>query len=675
MPEPRRATTQGATRGSQGQTGAPRRRASRRHIDSLDGLRALAIVCVVLYHLSVRWLPSGHMGVVLFLVLTGYLVTNSLLRGLRRTGRVPIASFWKKRLRRIWPPMAVMVVATTLLCIAFNHILLTKLKPDFLPSLLLCSNLASIIRGASYFDHLGGVSPLTHLWYLGLDAQFCLVWPLVVSALARFGNGSRSRVPRVVCSVLAILSAVEMALLFDPSGDPTRVYYGPDTRAFAPLVGAWLAYAWPLGCRPHPLGRNHEHTPLAQLRPRLTRLGLIGLVGLVAIMVLVPGTSPFLYRGGMLLAALCSAALIGAVMVPGGALNRLFSAKPLVWLGQRAFGIYLWHFPLFQLLDVNGNQTPWWVVLLALALSVGLAELSLRLVERPLAARGKAGARPFPRPALAVAGALTAVAAIGLLVVPEQTALPQDAINNTGAAADSAMSLPTPSGAGANANGSSQQGSTDADSLPDGSITLRANADDVSRGVYAPVVIADSVAGDADWYFKEHVQGGLLDSYVGRRPDQGLSVLKDYLSQNAVGNLVVLDCFSNSPATDDVMDQLVEACGDREVYLVNVRIPDREQAQINKSIERVAKKYDNAHVIDWYSASEGHDDWIYQADGEHLTPEGQPHYIDLITNAIKKDFVQKCGGSVLSEDEAKSSTGNDGSDEQTKVVNSENVND
>lgn len=648
-----------------GTVGRARRRAARsRHVASLDGLRALAIACVVLYHLSVSWLPSGHMGVVLFLVLTGYLVTNSLLRSLRRTGRVPLASFWGRRLKRIWPPMAAVVVVTTILCVLFNHILLTKLKPDFLPSLLLCSNIASIVRGASYFDHLGGVSPLTHLWYLGLDAQFCLVWPLVVSLLARFGNGSRSRVPRIVCLVLAAASAVAMGMLFDPSGDPTRVYYGPDTRAFAPLVGAWLAYAWPVGCRPHPLGRRHEHTPLAQLRPRLTGIGIAGLAGLVAIMALVPDTSAFLYRGGMLLAAVCSAALIGGAMVPGGILNRLFSTRPLVWLGQRAFGIYLWHYPLFQLLDVNGNQTPWWVVVLAIALSVGLSELSLRLIERPIAALGKPGSRPVPRAALATAGVLALVAVIGLLVTPEQTALPEGAINNTGTSADSAMSLPTPSGTQASGQ---QQGSTDADNLPDGSITLEANSDDVSRGVYAPVVIADSVAGDADWYFKEHVHGGLLDSYVGRRPDQGLSVLKDYLSQDAVGNVVVLDCFSNSPATDDVMDDLVEACGDRAVYLVNVRIPDREQTQINESIERVAAKHDNAQVIDWYSASEGHDDWIYQTDGEHLTPEGQPHYIDLITNAIKRDFVERCGGSVFSEEDATKAS----SSEETKVVNSE----
>lgn len=648
-------------RGSESrQTEGHGRRGGSRHIDSLDGLRALAIVAVVLYHLSVPWLPSGHMGVVVFLVLTGYLVTNSLLRARRRTGHVPFASFWGRRLRRIWPPMAVAVLAITLLCLAFNHVLLTKLRPDFLPSLLLCSNVASILRGASYFDHLGGVSPLTHLWYLGLDAQFCLVWPFVVAGLSRWGNGSRSRVPRAACLVLALASAAEMALLFDPNADPTRVYYGPDTRAFAALAGAWLAYAWPLGKRPHQLGRRRM--PAGWLRPRLTAAGMAGLAGLVAVMILVPDTSPFLYRGGMLLATLCSVALLAGLMVPGGLLNRAFSARPLVWLGTRAFGIYLWHYPLFQLLAVTGNQTPWYVVLLAVALSVCLAELSLRLVEAPLARLGRPDARPLPRAALVTVGTLAAVAVVGLLVTPDETALPSDAINNTGASASQGMDL---SGTSRQAE-TSQQGSTDVDDLPDGSITLQAKADDVSQGVFAPVVIADSVAGDADWYFKEHVRGGLLDSYVGRRPDQGLSVLKDYLSQNAVGNVVVLACFSNVPTTDDVMDELVEACGDRAVYLVNVRIPEREQAQINDSIQRVADRYDNAHVIDWYAASEGHDDWIY-ADGEHLTPEGQPHYIDLITNAVKRDFVERCGGSVLSEDDAATSDTGD----ESRVVNSE----
>ena len=133
-----------------------------------------------------------------------------------------------------------------------------------------------------------------------------------------------------------------------------------------------------------------------------------------------------------------------------------------------------------------------------------------------------------------------------------------------------------------------------------------------------------------------------MDSYVGRRPDQALQVLQGYLDQNVVGNIVVLDSFSNIPATDDTMKKLIEACGDRHVYLVNVRIPEVEQEQINEQINKFVKKYDNVSLIDWHSYSEGHDDWIYP-DGEHLTPEGQPHYVDMITNAIAKDFVADGG--------------------------------
>ena len=150
-------------------------------VKSIEGLRALAIASVVAYHLEVNWLPSGHMGVVMFLVLTGYLVTNSILREFDRTGDVNLPSFWGRRLKRLWPPMAAMILIACVACIAFNHVALTKMRPDILPSLLFFDNWNYIVNGLSYFDKIGGVSPLTHLWYLGVDVQLCILWPLILT--------------------------------------------------------------------------------------------------------------------------------------------------------------------------------------------------------------------------------------------------------------------------------------------------------------------------------------------------------------------------------------------------------------------------------------------------------------------------------------------------------------
>ncbi len=667
--------------GFMARTEQPRRsrRAERkpRHITSLDGIRALAILSVVLYHLSVPWLPSGHMGVVVFLVLTGYLASSSVLRGMRK-GDFSLPGSWGKRILRIWPSMAVMVAFTVALCALCNHVLLTKLKPDLIPSLLLSNNLGAILRGASYFDNLGGTSPLTHLWYLGVDFQFFVVWTAVASFMCH--NGRSTRIARRTALGLALVSAILMAVLYDPNADPTRVYYGPDTRAFAPLLGAWLGLAWPLGARPVRLDRARHN--VRNVVP-LQIVGPVALVALIVIMVLVPDTSPFLYRGGMLLVSLLSVAIIAAALERRSLFAQVFSLPPLVWLGTRSYGLYLWHFPLFQLFGVTKNTTSPLMIVLAVVLSLALAEASFRLVEQRISGGSLplvVGEGPNPRDGgisylTMLPAALTALAiaggATGLIVLPDETAVPEEAIKSTGEGAAVAMDMSKKDqGTGdAKKQDASSTSATDAtkkddkadaakkdekaeakqdpNNLPTGSITLKASSDLTSKGVYSPVIIADSVAGDADWYFEEHTPDALLDSYIGRRPDQALAVLQGYLEQNVVGNVVVLDSFSNVPATDDTMKQLIEACGNRRVYLVNVRIPEVEQEQINAQIDKFAKAYDNVTLIDWYSYSEGHADWIYP-DGEHLTPEGQPYYVDMITNAIAKDFAAE-GGTVVAE--------------------------
>ena len=633
-------------------------------IGALDGLRTIAIVSVMLYHLSVPWLPSGHMGVVVFLVLSGYLASSTVLRTMRREGGVSLLRLWGKRVTRIWPAMAVMIAVTVGLCVMFNHVLLTKLRPDLLPSLLLANNIGAIIRGASYFDNLGGTSPLTHLWYLGVDIQFFVVWTAIATFLCPKGRPTRAA--RASALGLAVVSALLMAIMYDPNGDPTRVYYGPDTRAFAPLLGAWLGLAWPLGGRPVRLDAA-KHTvrsiPLSIASP-------IALLGIVVIMVVSPAMAPFLYRGGMLLVALLT------VIVLAGALDRrsLFSAilglPPFVWLGARSYGLYLWHFPIFQLLKVTSHETSTFVVVLAIALSFVAAEVSLRLVERALSARRlplvlgnaseSAGAARLLGFAPAIVTALFVITgAAGLLVVPEEVAVPTDAIKSTGSGAAEAMDLSNrkeqakQEGDSAKEDTSKEEksASTELESVPDGPLILEPSEKDKKDGLYSPVIVADSIAGGIDWYLEDHMPGALLDSYVGRQPFQALSVLQDYLKQNVVGNIVVLNSFSNMPATDDQMEDLIKACGDRHVYLINVRIPAVEQEQINQTLSKFAKKYNNVKLINWYSYSQGHDDWFYD-DGIHLTPEGQPEYANMIAHAIAEDFAAD-GGKVRAEETEK----------------------
>lgn len=610
---------------------------------SVDGLRALAIAAVFCYHLDVPWLPSGHLGVIMFLVLTGYLVTSSLLKD-ARNGLVTLPRFWLRRLARIWLPMAVMVALSVLACVALDHPLLTKARPDVLPGLALAENVSYIVRDVSYFDQIGGPSPLTHLWYVGVDAQFCLIWPVVMYALLAT-MPSRATTRRITLA-LALVSAVAMGVLYDPDAGITRVYYGTDTRAFAPLVGAWLAFAMPIGRRP----ARDLRALVERGRLAIEVAGVLALVALGVAMALIPDTSVALYRGGMLVASLLSAALVATLVLPGGLLSLVLSLPPLAWLGSRSYGIYLWHYPLIQLFRASSNGTPWWKVLLVACLTLALTELSYRLVERPVSggtladslsgrlAQGLSALRSPFGVAVAACALVVAADAIGLAVVPAETLVPEDAIVSTGEAADKAMDLSDAGGAQRD-----DQEATADDPLTE--VVLRAPSSEVEQGLYDPVLIGDSVPGDAESFWRAACPDSLLDSYVGRRPDQALTVLDEYLAQGVVGKIVILQAFSNMPVTTEQLDHMIEACGpDRIVYLVNVRIPGSEEARINSTLADGAARHDNARLIDWHALSEGSTAWIYP-DGEHLTPAGQPVYVDLIANAIASDFEAN-GGTV-----------------------------
>ena len=634
------------------------------------------------------------MGVVVFLVLSGYLATASMLKALRKGGFSTIPRLWLRRVTRIWPSMALMIVVTVAACVLFNHVLLTKLRPDLIPSLLLANNLGAIMRGASYFDNLGGTSPLTHLWYLGIDMQFFVAWSLLLGALCP--NGRPNRTARLATLALALVSVVLMAVLYDPNGDPTRVYYGPDTRAFAPLLGAWLGLAWPLGGRPLRLDAA-RHTirslPLALVGP-------IALLGIFVIMVACPAISPFLYRGGMLLVALLSVALIAGALETSSVLAQALSARPLVWIGERSFGIYLWHFPLFQLFKVTHTATSPILVVLAIALSVLAAELSLRFVDGTIA-QGRIpfipqddGTRRSAQPnylAWIPAGALALVLAgglTGLAIIPDETAVPEGAIKSTGEGAATAIDLskrkPTTndkddgktsskgdakssdedaskdSGKSSSKKSSSKKKKStsttsaqpvdDPEEASDNPLVLVASSDDVDKGYAMPLIVADSVAGDGEWYLEDHLPNGFLDSYVGRQPFQAASVLEQYIDQGVVGDIVIVASFSNMPATEDDLQAMRKLCDDRILYLVNVHIPEVEEEQINETLADFSDRYDNVKIIDWHAASENHDDWFYD-DQTHLNEKGQPAYINVIANAIAEDFAQT-DGSILSEDEA-----------------------
>jgi peptidoglycan/LPS O-acetylase OafA/YrhL len=340
----------------------------------LDGLRALAVFAVLFYHLGARWAPGGLLGVGVFFTLSGYLITDLLLAQIRNHGRILFGEFYWRRAKRLLPALYVMLALVLFYITLFQRDLLSSLPGDVIAAVLYVSNWWYIFHHVSYFNSFIP-SPFTNLWSLAVEEQFYLVWPLVLIVLVRF---VRSRYVQVILTLaLAAASALAMALIYKPGTVPNLVYYGTDTRAFALLIGAALAFLWPSTQLPtlHPAGRD-----------AVNLLGFAGL-GLFVWMVLFTNEyETFVYRGGMVLLAFGTALAVQALTIPDGLLSHILGIAPLRWLGVRSYAIYLWHYPIIVLTASLQNRIHNVLLYDAVILvaSVGLAALSWHFVENPI---------------------------------------------------------------------------------------------------------------------------------------------------------------------------------------------------------------------------------------------------------------------------------------------------
>jgi peptidoglycan/LPS O-acetylase OafA/YrhL len=353
-------------------------RDSQRYLPGLDGLRALAVGAVVAYHMDLGWAQGGLLGVGVFFTLSGYLITDLLLGQYKRTGGLQLADFWLRRARRLLPALFVMLTVVVAWVTLLDRSLLPAVRGAVGASAVYATNWWLIAQHSSYFAQFAPPSPVGHLWSLAVEEQFYLIWPWLLWLGLRWkrtGAGSYRRLA-VASLLLAAASAVAMALLYRPGYDPTRVYDGTDTRAFALLIGAALAFVWP-------------STKLPVQVDRRTRWALdgAGFAGLVVFAVLVWRTSeysPFLYRGGLVLLSFATALMVAAAASPASRFGRILGCESLRWLGVRSYGIYLWHFPIIVLTTpAGGGDTPSRRVL-QLAAIIGCAAVSWRYVEEPI---------------------------------------------------------------------------------------------------------------------------------------------------------------------------------------------------------------------------------------------------------------------------------------------------
>ena len=660
--EPRRAASshrspanKGAHTNSAAKEQAPARPKSR-YIPALDGLRTLAVVAVVLYHLNLTWAQGGLLGVTIFFVLSGYLITRLLINEIAKTGRIDLKSFWIRRIRRLFPAVVTVVVVTCALCTVFNHVMLTKMRPDILPSLLFFNNWWQILHNVSYFNALGDPSPLTHFWSLAIEEQFYLIWPPLLLAMVSM-HMSKPNTRRVVLG-LAAVSAVAMMVLYNPATDPSRVYYGTDTRVFSLLLGAWMAFIPDRDLAPARLVRHlgldrlagagkHDKSKSNTAEAATTKpselarfwsspasidlLGVVGLVGLAAMVALTNGYTAFQYRGGTLLCSILTLMVIAACVQPQGMVTRALAAKPLVWIGKRSYSIYLWHYPLLLLMNpvANINDTPWWHYILQVLLVVAAAECSYRFIETPFrkGAFGRtvselrdgtatpAGWVRAHIPTCAACAVVLVVALGGLVFVPDTSALSGEGAEILNKEAK-------------NAKPQDQQAADDTDKDDDG----------FPDGAYDLLMIGDSVSLRAVDAFDGVFPHSHIDAEKGRQFDVGRETFEGYIQQNLAGRIVVFALGTNGLVTDDQIDAIMADAGSKRIVVfVNTRSPQPWVGPTNQAIANAATRYKNVRVIDWYGYSANRND-LFDGDGTHLSTAGVTEYLKLIHDAVKKDL-------------------------------------
>ncbi|CAN5844010.1 acyltransferase family protein [soil metagenome] len=652
------------------------------YLPGLDGMRALAVIAVLFYHAGLAWVPGGFLGVEVFFVISGYLITALLLAEWRQQGSINVKAFWYRRARRLLPALYLLLVATLTYALIFLPEEVVRLRDDAIAAVGYVVNWLLIFNQESYFEASGRPSLFQHLWSLAVEEQFYIIWPLLLAAALTF-LPKRYWMPAVLGA--AITSAILMALLYQPGTDPSRIYYGTDTRAAGLLFGAALAFVWAPelirvtarydpSARQHPLRRARRHVRhrIGWTVPRLLDLaGLTALGMLIWLCLSLDEFRPILYRGGFTMVAIVTALLILIVVHPRAQVGAsVLGWGPMRWVGLRAYSIYLWHWPVFMVtrpqLDVPIDGLA--LLTLRFAATLVLADLSYRFVENPIR-RGALEkswrrlrlSRGFHRFRLGLQwaggtmGSVAIVVVLGMAVAqaeppkqpdfvptkqkihsdPEPASQSQAVVREQNLQKPEVKEEPEP-----------EPEPADPPAQPDPAAGEAANSEEANAppvDVVAPATVSvgpvsavgDSVMIGAAPDLKRRIETlSTINAEVGFQASDVIEVLQQRHAAGQLGPVVVLHVGNNGPLREWEFDEMMQIIGNqRQAVFVNVKVSRNWELRNNKVIAEGVERYPNATLADWYGVSAERPD-LFWRDGMHLQPAGVQLYTDLIVIRI-----------------------------------------
>jgi peptidoglycan/LPS O-acetylase OafA/YrhL len=613
------------------------------YMPALDGLRAFAVLAVLAYHGDMPWARAGFLGVDVFFVISGYLITALLLSEHTRNGRISLRRFWGRRALRLLPGLLVMLGVVALVVPILAPDQNESLRGDLTAALTYVSNWWLIFQDKPYFEAIGRPPVLQHLWSLAVEEQFYLLWPLVLT----FGLRNPFRRPRrlVKWILLAVAaSAVAMGLMYSPEADASRVYYGTDTRLGTILLGAALAFLWSPG------HRTASPRWVGSFTRDVACLGSLAVIGYL--MVTWNEFVPQLYRGGFTGVALLTLVVVAVASHPGALTKGLLGNLPMRWLGQRSYSIYLWHWPVFMLtrpdLDVSLNGLP--LFALRLGITMCLAIASYGLVEKPIrdGALGRAwgrlkdgvSTRSFGKAAAGLAclalPILLAGAVVAGAIVPRSAPEPpaKDALTGAGHVSTATSALQPMDGLSI----SETVLPVDPAIPPPVDPALPPPVDPAVP--VAPVLpgkvtaIGDSVMLIAKDALAMKLGGAIVDAGIGRQTKAVIETAQGLKDRGELGDSVIVHMGTNGLITVKQFNHLMDILKDvPHVAIVNVKVARPWEEVNNKMLEENIGRFPNAKLVDWKGTASAHPEAFYK-DGVHLRPSGVGMYVDLLSGSV-----------------------------------------